>query len=92
MLGVRGMTFSDLKGIGHQKGRIELYRGCEYVLDSVPRMKIEIVLDDDLLEYAVDAIFKAARTWKVGDGKIFVLPVEEAVRICTGERGVDAIY
>jgi nitrogen regulatory protein P-II 1 len=91
-LGVQGLTFSEVKGIGRQTGRVEFYRGCEYIVDTVPKVKIEVVLDDDILEYAVEVILKVARTWKIGDGKIFVLPVDEAFRILTGESGVDAIY
>ena len=88
---IQGMTVSEVKGFGRQKGHTELYRGAEYVVDFLPKVKIEIVVSDDRLEASVDAIQKAARTGRIGDGKIFVLNVEEAIRIRTGETGADAI-
>lgn len=84
-LGVSGMTVSEVKGFGRQKGHTELYRGAEYVVDFLPKVKIEAVVADDLVESAIDLIIKAARTGKIGDGKIFVYPVEQVVRIRTGE-------
>ena len=90
-LGVQGLTIIEARGFGRQKGHAELYRGAEYVVDFLPKVKIEIVLDDALIDQAVDAIVRAARTGRIGDGKIFVLPVEEVVRIRTGERGSDAV-
>ncbi|MDR1351619.1 MAG: P-II family nitrogen regulator [Zoogloeaceae bacterium] len=90
-IGVTGLTVSEVKGFGRQKGHTELYRGAEYVVDFLPKLKIEIVIADELLETALDAIIKAARTNKIGDGKIFVLPVEQVVRIRTGEIGESAV-
>jgi len=90
-LGVQGMTISEVKGFGRQKGHTEVYRGSEYKVEFVPKVKIEVVLDDELLERAIDAVAKAARTGKFGDGKIFVFPVEEAIRIRTGEHGEHAV-
>lgn len=90
-VGVQGITVTEAKGFGRQKGHTELYRGAEYVVDFLPKVKIEIVVNDDLVEASVDAIQKAARTGRIGDGKIFVLNVEEAIRIRTGETGPDAI-
>ena len=90
-VGLQGMTVTEAKGFGRQKGHTELYRGAEYVVDFLPKVKIEIVLPDDLVVRAVDAIRKAAQTGRIGDGKIFVSPVEEAIRIRTGETGLDAI-
>ena len=89
--GVQGMTVTEIKGFGRQKGHTELYRGAEYVVDFLPKVKIEMVLADDLVEPAVEAIIGAARTDKIGDGKIFVSPVEQAIRIRTGENGEDAV-
>ena len=89
--GVQGMTVTEIKGFGRQKGHTELYRGAEYVVDFLPKVKIEMVLADDLVEPAVEAIIGAARTDKIGDGKIFVSPVEQAIRIRTGETGEDAV-
>ena len=88
--GVSGLTVSEVKGFGRQKGHTELYRGAEYVVDFLPKVKIEVVLPDDLVERAIEAITAAARSGKIGDGKIFVLPVEQAIRIRTGESGEDA--
>ena len=90
-VGLQGITVTEAKGFGRQKGHTELYRGAEYVVDFLPKVKIEIVIEDSRLEAAVDAIQKAARTGRIGDGKIFVLNVEEAIRIRTGETGADAI-
>lgn len=85
------MTVTEVKGYGHQKGHKELYRGAEYSVDFLPKMKLDVVVNEDRLEAALDAIVGAARTGKIGDGKIFVLPVEQAVRIRTGERDEDAV-
>src|ERR1700755_1110047 len=85
-VGVTGMTVSEVKGFGRQKGHTEVYRGAEYVIDFLPKIKIEVVLDDRLVERAVQAIQDAARTDKIGDGKIFVVPIEQAIRIRTGEQ------
>jgi nitrogen regulatory protein P-II 1 len=89
--GVQGITVLEAKGFGRQKGHTELYRGAEYVVDFLPKVKIEIVVSSERLEAAVEAIQKAARTGRIGDGKIFVLDVQEAIRIRTGETGADAI-
>ncbi|HME73171.1 MAG TPA: P-II family nitrogen regulator [Myxococcota bacterium] len=90
-IGVQGMTVTEAKGFGRQKGHTELYRGAEYVVDLVPKIKLEIAVADDLVEKVVQAICKAAATGRIGDGKIFVLPMEEVIRIRTGERGRDAV-
>ena len=90
-IGVTGMTVSEVRGFGRQKGHTEVYRGAEYVIDFLPKVKIEVVLDDALMPRAVEAIQQAAKTDKIGDGKIFVFPVEVALRIRTGERGRDAV-
>ena len=90
-VGVQGITVTEVKGFGRQKGHTELYRGAEYVVDFLPKVKIEAVIDDALVERAVEAIVDAARTGKIGDGKIFVQSVEQVVRIRTGETGHDAI-
>ena len=90
-VGLQGITVTEAKGFGRQKGHTELYRGAEYVVDFLPKVKVEIVLGDELVERAVDAIRKAAQTGRIGDGKIFVSNIEEAVRIRTGESGLDAI-
>ena len=90
-VGVEGLTVSEVKGFGRQKGHTELYRGAEYVVDFLPKIKLEIVVTADLVEKVVEAIVAAANTGKIGDGKIFVLPLEEAVRIRTGERGAEAV-
>ena len=90
-VGITGLTVTEVKGFGRQKGHTELYRGAEYVVDFLPKIKVEVVLADDIVDQAVEAIVKAAHTGKIGDGKIFVLPVEDAVRIRTGERGADAV-
>jgi nitrogen regulatory protein P-II 1 len=90
-VGLQGITVTEAKGFGRQKGHTELYRGAEYVVDFLPKVKIEIVLGDDMVEKAVEAIRRAAQTGRIGDGKIFVSSVEEAIRIRTGESGIDAI-
>jgi nitrogen regulatory protein P-II 1 len=90
-IGVQGITVTEVKGFGRQKGHTELYRGAEYVVDFLPKVKIEVVLADEMLEKAIDAIRRAAQTGRIGDGKIFVSNIEEAIRIRTGESGVDAI-
>ena len=90
-IGVQGLTVSEVKGFGRQKGHTELYRGAEYVVDFLPKVKLEIIVKDDLVSQVVEAIMKAAKTGRIGDGKIFVLPVDEVVRIRTGERGENAI-
>ena len=90
-IGVQGITVTEVKGFGRQKGHTELYRGAEYVVDFLPKVKIEIATSDDLLESVIEAITKAASTGKIGDGKIFVTDLEQAIRIRTGETGVDAI-
>jgi nitrogen regulatory protein P-II 1 len=90
-VGIRGITVTEAKGFGRQKGHTELYRGAEYVVDFLPKVKLEIVMEDNLVERAVEAILQAAHTGRIGDGKIFVTSIDEAVRIRTGERGGDAI-
>ena len=90
-LGVSGMTVTEVKGFGRQKGHTELYRGAEYVVDFLPKTKVEIAVGDDIADAAVEAICKAAGTGKIGDGKIFVIPLEQVVRIRTGETGQSAI-
>jgi nitrogen regulatory protein P-II 1 len=90
-IGIQGLTVIEAKGFGRQKGHTELYRGAEYVVDFLPKVKIEVVMDDAMVDRAVEAIQQAAQTGRIGDGKIFVSSIEEAVRIRTGERGSDAI-
>ncbi len=90
-LGLQGMTVTEVKGFGRQKGHTEIYRGSEYTVDFLPKLKIEMILSDALVSPAIDAVVKAAKTGKIGDGKVFVFPVEEAVRIRTDERGDKAI-
>ncbi len=90
-IGIEGMTVTEVKGFGRQKGHTEIYRGSEYTVDFLPKVKIEIVVTDDHVAKATEAIVKAAKTGKIGDGKVFVLPIEEAVRIRTGESGDAAI-
>ena len=90
-IGAAGLTVTEVKGFGRQKGHTELYRGAEYVVDFLPKVKIEIVVNDSLVDMAIEAIIKAARTGKIGDGKIFVFPVEQVVRIRTGETGEAAL-
>jgi nitrogen regulatory protein P-II 1 len=90
-IGVQGITVSEVKGFGRQKGHTELYRGAEYVVDFIPKIKIEIIVADDRVELVVNTIEEAAKTGRIGDGKIFVTPIDEVVRIRTGERGEDAL-
>jgi nitrogen regulatory protein P-II 1 len=90
-VGVQGLSVIEVKGFGRQKGHTELYRGAEYVVDFLPKVKIEVVLDDDQVDSAIEAIVDAAKTDKIGDGKIFVSTVEQAIRIRTGESGSDAL-
>ncbi|HTS91362.1 MAG TPA: P-II family nitrogen regulator [Stellaceae bacterium] len=90
-VGIQGITVTEAKGFGRQKGHTELYRGAEYVVDFLPKVKIEVVMEDGLVDRAVEAILKAAHTGRIGDGKVFVTTVDEAIRIRTGERGADAI-
>ncbi|MGC3964487.1 MAG: P-II family nitrogen regulator [Rhodocyclaceae bacterium] len=90
-VGVTGLTVTEVKGFGRQKGHTELYRGAEYVVDFLPKIKIEVVLADDIVEQAIEAILKSARTGKIGDGKIFVTPIEQVIRIRTGEQGESAV-
>jgi nitrogen regulatory protein P-II 1 len=90
-LGIQGLTVSEVKGFGRQKGHTELYRGAEYVVDFLPKVKIEVVMEESMVERAVEAIQQAAHTGRIGDGKIFVSTIDEAIRIRTGERGPDAI-
>jgi nitrogen regulatory protein P-II 1 len=90
-LGVQGLTVTEVKGFGRQKGHTELYRGAEYVVDFLPKIKLEVVVTDEVVDKVVNAIVEAAGTGRIGDGKIFILPLEEAIRIRTGERGPDAV-
>ncbi|KIC44042.1 MAG: P-II family nitrogen regulator [Ruegeria sp.] len=90
-VGVQGLSVIEVKGFGRQKGHTELYRGAEYVVDFLPKVKVEVVLDDDQVDSAIEAIVSAAKTDKIGDGKIFVSPVEQAIRIRTGETGSEAL-
>ena len=90
-VGIQGMTITEVKGFGRQKGHTELYRGAEYSVDFRPKVKIQILVPDDKAQQVVEAIVKTARTGKIGDGKIFIVPVEEVIRIRTGEKGPDAI-
>jgi nitrogen regulatory protein P-II 1 len=90
-VGVSGITVTEVKGFGRQKGHTELYRGAEYVIDFLPKVKVEVVVEDVMVENVIEAITQAARTGRIGDGKIFVMPIDEAVRIRTGDRGADAI-
>jgi nitrogen regulatory protein P-II 1 len=90
-IGVQGLTVSEIKGFGRQKGHTELYRGAEYVVDFLPKVKLEIIAADEKVADIIGAIEKSAKTGRIGDGKIFVLPIEEVIRIRTGERGPDAI-
>ena len=90
-IGIHGMTVTEVKGFGRQKGHTELYRGAEYVVDFLPKIKVEIVVPDEMVDKVVQAIVEAANTGRIGDGKIFVIPVEETLRIRTGERGPDAV-
>ncbi len=90
-IGVQGITVTEVKGFGRQKGHTELYRGAEYVVDFLPKVKIEVAVADDVVEQTIEAISKAANTGKIGDGKVFVSPLEQVIRIRTGETGEDAI-
>jgi nitrogen regulatory protein P-II 1 len=90
-LGVQGLTVTEVKGFGRQKGHTELYRGAEYVVDFLPKIKLEVVVSDEVVDKVVNAIVDAAGTGRIGDGKILILPLEEAIRIRTGERGADAV-
>jgi nitrogen regulatory protein P-II 1 len=90
-VGVQGITVAEVKGFGRQKGHTELYRGAEYVVDFLPKVKVEIVIEDNMVEKSLEAISKAASTGRIGDGKIFISPVEDVIRIRTGERGPEAI-
>ena len=90
-IGVQGITVTEVKGFGRQKGHTELYRGAEYVVDFLPKVKIEVVVPDGIVEQVIEAVTKAARTGKIGDGKIFISDVQEVIRIRTGERGEDAV-
>ena len=90
-IGIQGMTISEVKGYGRQKGHKEIYRGAEYVVDFIPKIKIELIVDDANADPVVEKIRNAANTGKIGDGKIFILPVEEAIRVRTGETGADAV-
>lgn len=90
-IGVQGMTVGEVRGFGRQKGHTELYRGAEYKIDFIPKVKLEVIVTDEMVQQVVETIERAAKTGKIGDGKIFVYPVEEVIRIRTGERGRDAI-
>jgi len=90
-IGVQGITVTEVKGFGRQKGHTELYRGAEYVVDFLPKVKLEAVIEDDMVDQVIEAVSKSANTGKIGDGKIFVYPVEQAVRIRTGETGTEAL-
>ncbi|MDV6318545.1 MULTISPECIES: P-II family nitrogen regulator [unclassified Chromohalobacter] len=90
-IGVQGITVTEVKGFGRQKGHTELYRGAEYVVDFLPKVKLEVAVDDDMIEKVIDAITQVSNTGKIGDGKIFVSPLEQVIRIRTGETGKDAV-
>ena len=90
-VGLQGITVTEARGFGRQKGHTELYRGAEYVVDFLPKVKIEVMVEDSMVERTTEAIINAARTGRIGDGKIFILPVEDVIRIRTGERGSDAV-
>ncbi|MEO3431798.1 P-II family nitrogen regulator [Inquilinus sp. CAU 1745] len=90
-VGIKGITVTEAKGFGRQKGHTELYRGAEYVVDFLPKVKVEVIMEDSLVERAIEAIQQAAQTGRIGDGKIFISPIEEVVRIRTGEKGADAV-
>src|ERR1700689_681359 len=90
-VGIQGITVTEVKGFGRQKGHTELYRGAEYVVDFLPKVKIEAAVSDDIVDQAIEAVERAARTGKIGDGKIFVTPIEQVIRIRTGETGADAL-
>jgi nitrogen regulatory protein P-II 1 len=90
-IGIKGMTVTEVKGYGRQKGHTEIYRGAEYVVDFIPKVKLEIIVQDELVDQVIETLLTAARTGKIGDGKIFVLPVERVVRVRTGETGSEAV-
>jgi len=90
-IGIKGMTISEVKGFGRQKGHTEIYRGAEYVVDFLPKIKMEIIIDTDMVDQVIETVVSAARTGKIGDGKIFVLPIEKIVRVRTGETDHEAI-
>jgi nitrogen regulatory protein P-II 1 len=90
-VGIQGITVTEIKGFGRQKGHTELYRGAEYVVDFLPKIRLDVVVSDDMVDKVVEAIVSSASTGRIGDGKIFILPLEEAIRIRTGERGPDAV-
>ena len=90
-LGIKGMPVTEVKGYGRQKGHTEIYRGAEYVVDFIPKVKMDVVVDDEQVDQVIDTILKVARTGKIGDGKIFVLPVERVIRVRTGETGPEAV-
>ncbi len=90
-LGIKGLTISEVKGYGRQKGHTEIYRGAEYVVDFLPKVKIEVVVEDDIVEDVIEKIIETAKTGKIGDGKIFVMPIDDVIRIRTSERGKDAL-
>ena len=90
-LGIKGMTVTEVKGYGRQKGHTEIYRGAEYVVDFIPKVKMDVVVDDEQVDQVIDTVLKVARTGKIGDGKIFVLPVERVIRVRTGETGPEAV-
>ena len=90
-LGIKGMTVTEVKGYGRQKGHTEIYRGAEYVVDFIPKVKMDVVVDDEQVDQVIDTILKVARTGKIGDGTIFVLPVERVIRVRTGETGPEAV-
>jgi nitrogen regulatory protein P-II 1 len=90
-IGIKGMTVTEVKGYGRQKGHTEIYRGAEYVVDFIPKIKIEIIIDEAQVDQVIDTIIKVSRTGKIGDGKIFVLPVERVIRVRTGETGSEAV-
>lgn len=90
-VGVKGVTVTEVKGFGRQRGHTELYRGAEYVVDFLPKMKVEVAIDDDILEQVIEVISNTARTGKIGDGKIFIMPLEQVIRIRTGETGPEAV-
>ncbi len=90
-LGIKGLTISEVKGYGRQKGHTEIYRGAEYVVDFLPKVKIEVVVEDEMVENVIEKIIETAKTGKIGDGKIFVIPIDDVIRIRTSERGKDAL-
>ncbi|WP_035589240.1 P-II family nitrogen regulator [Hippea jasoniae] len=90
-IGIKGLTVSEVKGYGRQKGHTEIYRGAEYVVDFLPKVKVEVVVDDDMVDAVVEKIIETAKTGKIGDGKIFIIPIEDAIRIRTSERGPSAV-